>query len=425
MKSSVRTALLALCGWIGGMVSSAQGVEETAAPEAVVIFARGQGGETEIIELFRQTQRPHFHDPGLPRFLLADRKGRWALGLGGYVQAKAEYDFAGTVADIDFYPSLIAPGKPRNQFQMDATTSTLFLKLAGKAGRLGPFVVYTAGNWRGNGDTFQLLNGYIQLLGFTFGYDTGTFMDLAAGPPTIDYAGPCGQTFYRTTLLRYERSFGGGLTAGIAIEAPGIEGTAGSHTSVSRQRMPDLPAYLQYGWGGQGSHVRLGGILRSITYVDTEADKSHSRTGWGVQASTLLAPLRPLRLFGQYTCGRGIGGLLNDLSNLDVDIVPEGSGTGRMQLLPMSGWYVGGQYSFTPSLFASTTYSQSRLHSRNGYNADNPSQYRLGQYWVANLFWNLSSALQVGVEYLHGRRKDFSGASHRANRINLSAQFNF
>ena len=62
---------------------------------------------------------------------------------------------------------------------MDATTSTVFLKLVGHTKHLGDFVVYTAGNFRGNGKGFELRNAYASLLGFTLGYDYGSFMDSA------------------------------------------------------------------------------------------------------------------------------------------------------------------------------------------------------------------------------------------------------
>ena len=86
---------------------------------------------------------------------------------------------------------------------MDITTSTLFLKLVGRTKHLGDFVVYTAGNFRGDGKTFELQNAYAQFLGFTIGYSYGSFMDLSALPPTIDFAGPNGSAFYRTTQLSY------------------------------------------------------------------------------------------------------------------------------------------------------------------------------------------------------------------------------
>ncbi|MEB3373423.1 hypothetical protein SFC43_09005 [Bacteroides sp. CR5/BHMF/2] len=84
------------------------------------------------------------------------------MGIGGYVRATAEYDFNGIVNDVDFYPALIpqrgSGNFAKNQFQMDITTSTLFLKLVGRTKHLGDFVVYTAGNFRGDGKTFELQN---------------------------------------------------------------------------------------------------------------------------------------------------------------------------------------------------------------------------------------------------------------------------
>lgn len=74
-------------------------------------------------------------------FLLMDRKGKFALGIGGYVRATAEYDFGGIVDDIDFIPAFIPnSSKIKNQFQMDANTSTIFLKLVGHTKLLGDFI---------------------------------------------------------------------------------------------------------------------------------------------------------------------------------------------------------------------------------------------------------------------------------------------
>lgn len=46
-------------------------------------------------------------------------------------------------------------------------------------------------------------------------------------------------------------------------------------------------------------------------------------------------------MFGQFNYGKGIGSYLNDLSNLNVDIVPDPDNEGKMQVLPMLGWYAG------------------------------------------------------------------------------------
>ena len=71
---------------------------------------------------------------------------------------------------------------------------------------------------------------------------------------------------------------------------------------------------------------------------------------------------------------------MNDISNLNVDIVPLADESGRMQVLPMKGWYVGLQYNFSKRVFASATYSQSRLFTEDCYAHFNETQYKKGQY---------------------------------------------
>ena len=349
----------------------------------VVIISKDKNGKEELINVFEETQRPHFHDPRAPRFLLTDQQGKFALGIGGYLKTTMEYDFNGIVDDVDFIPALIPqPGSTsvRNQFQMDASTSTIFLKLVGRTKHLGNFIVYTAGNFRGSGKTFELQNAYLSFLGFTMGYDTGLFMDLAAAPPTIDFQGPDGMTFYRATQLRYEANVMKGLKVGVGVEMPSVDGTPAQDVRIGKQRMPDIPAYVQYSWA-KASHIRVGGILRSMTYEDQVNNKAKSLTGWGIQASG-TARLGGFQLYGQYTYGRGIAQYLNDISNLNVDIVPLADESGRMQVLPMKGWYAGLQYNFSKRVFASATYSQSRLFTEDCYAHFNETQYKKVSTWL-------------------------------------------
>lgn len=188
--------------------------------------------------------------------------------------------------------------------------------------------------------------------------------------------------------------------------------------------MTDFTAYAQYGWNSK-SHLRVGGLIRSMTYTDTQSDKAHAVTGFGVQASATFNLGRQWQVFGQATYGKGIGQYLNDISNLNVDIVPNPDNEGKMQALPMLGWYAGLQYNISPKVFLSSTYSMSRLYSENGYPANEADTYRYGQYFVANLFWNVTPDMQVGAEYLRGWRTNFDSSANHANRMNLLVQYSF
>lgn len=427
MKAFVKGAVLLLgLGIFSSHAQAQKVIIKDEEPNSILFISCDKAGD-EIIRILNETRSRRFQEPGIPRFVLTDRKGRFALGIGGYVKATAEYDFGGISKDIDFYPALI-PNKGashvRNQFQMDATTSTVYLKLVGQTKRLGDFVVYTAGNFRGDGRGFELRNAYASLMGFTLGYDYGSFMDQAAIPPTIDFAGPNGMAIYHATQFRYERAFGKGWKAGIGVEMPVVNGITNNNLSISSQRMPNFPAYLQYAWNPQ-SHVRAAAILRSMTYDNLVANKAESETGWGVLLSTKFNVFSKLQLFGQGIYGKGIAQFMNDLSNLDVDIVPDPERAGHMQVLPMMGWYGGLQYNFSKKVFVSSTYGQSRLYSDDNYPASPSEQYRYGQYLVANLFWNITPDMQVGAEYLRGWRTDFNDQTRHANRLNLAVQYSF
>ena len=396
-------------------------------PNSIMFVSRDKAGD-EIVKIMSNRDQLRFLDPQAPRFLLTDQKGKFALGIGGNVRATASYDFGGRIDNKDFFPGLIAtPGAgnyTKSQFRMDITTSTIFLKMVGRTKHLGDIVVYTAGNFRGNGSTFELQNAYVQFLGFTVGYNYGLFMDANALPPTIDFAGPNGSTFYRTTQLSYMFDKVKNWKIGASIEMPSVDGMSNNMTTINSQRVPDFALTTQYNWNSS-SHIRLGAIVRSITYSSEEFNKAFTTTAYGVQASTTFNITKKVQMYGQVNYGKGIGSYLTDLSNLNVDVVPNPDQEGKMQTLPMLGWYAGIQYNITPKVFVSSTYSMSRLYSENSYPNSESTFYRDGQYLVGNLFWNVSNNMQLGAEYLRGWRTNFDKSTSHANRFNMLVQYSF
>ena len=138
-----------------------------------------------------------FHDPNAPRFPAnrPEREIRPRYRRDMFVQQQS---MTLTVSyDVDFYPALIpqrgSGNFAKNQFQMDITTSTLFLKLVGRTKHLGDFVVYTAGNFRVTGE--KPLNCRMLMRNSSVSRsDTATVRSWTspALPPTIDFAGPNG-----------------------------------------------------------------------------------------------------------------------------------------------------------------------------------------------------------------------------------------
>ncbi len=426
MKKRLMTTalLLCLCLYVVEMHAQEKWENPKKEPISLICISETVNEAPDVVEIFQTTQSNYYHDPRAPRFVLVDQKGKWGLGIGGYLQTKIEYDFSGAVDNVDFLPTEIdRNGVSSSQFQMDMTNSTIFLKLVGNSRFLGDFYVYTSANWRGDGDDFRLHNMYMSSKYFLFGYTVGAFMDLDAAPVTIDYGGPCGMAFYRTTQLRLRYSFDWGLSMGMGIEASKPSGTTNEYVAITSQRLPNIPVYLQYALN-ENNHLRLAGVVRNLSYRDIMTGKKHNKYAWGAQAS-MLATMGKLQLKGQFTMGKGIGSYINNVSNVGVDLVPSGDDNGKMTMLRTDAWYVGLQYNICPYMFATATYSQTTLHSNSGYGRANPDAFRRGQYFVTNIFLNATKNMQIGLEYLHGWRTDFDGDKCQANRINLSARYNF
>ena len=426
MKTLTRLIALPVIFLSATTLSAQKWVEVSRDAVPIICISETVNEAPDVVEIFQSTQSSYHHDPKAPRFVLVDQEGQWGLGIGGYLQTKIEYDFDKAVDNVDFLPSAIQrDGAPSSQYRMDMTNSSIFMKLVGRSRFLGDFIVYTSGNWRGSDLGFQLQNAYLNTRYFKVGYTVGSFMDIAAVPTTIDYGGPCGMTFYRSTQLLLKYGFGFGLSMGVGIEAPDVNATVNENISIGAQRMPNIPLYVQYNLNNMpGNHVRLGAVMRDISYNDMVSGKDNDKVGWGAQAS-MLATIGGLQLSGQFTVGEGIGSLVNNISNVGVDVVPDPTSPGEAMFLQTEAWYAGVQYNFSKKIFASATFSQTVMHSKKGYADFNPSAYRKGQYLAANMFYNVSENMQVGIEYLHGWREDFDNKTYNANRINLSARYDF
>ena len=148
---------------------------------SIIITDEPYPSDNETIKAIYEANGLHFQDPRAPRFLFLDRKGRVALGIGGYVKGTMSVDMNGISNSSDFVTADIpVPKQPdmRNQFQMDASTSRLFLKLRGKRTAVGDFMVYLESDFRGQGQgsyNMRLRQAYIQLGALKVGKAWSTF----------------------------------------------------------------------------------------------------------------------------------------------------------------------------------------------------------------------------------------------------------
>lgn len=425
-------SVLALNFMFLGFSAKAEEKENLDQEESLTVIST-KGSTIDIVQDFKSTTGELFSDPKAPRFLLYDQKRDVAFGVGGSLAIRGMYDFGGspTSGTTGFIPYTIpVPGNnlTRNRFAMSASNTSLFFKILGNNAKIGQFQAYIGGNFTGANNAFILQDAYVKFLGLTIGRTWSTFNDLAVVPPTVDAQGPNGAAEMRTEQIRFSSNLTKNLSFGIAAELQQTTGRFGEpiHDLEMSQRIPDIPAYLQYGFGAnQASHVRIAGVLRNMNYKNELKDKTEYATGYGVQLSSKINVCPFLTLYGQMTYGEGIAQYINDLSGNGLSLVAYNDNDGKMKAVEAMGWFAHAQFNITKNLYATVGYSQAKVFDNKEKLALSENAYRYGQYAVGNVFYNLTSDLQVGVEYIYGNRVDISGEKAGANRFDALVQFNF
>lgn len=397
-------------------------------PEATV-----KSADTDSAEIYRtlvQNAPQGYSIPGAPRFVIVGKDRKFYLGLGGTVKATLSYDFGHVIDNgFDFTTSAIpmtqAPGNGA-KVQFSAATSSLFLNFVALPSTDNQIGAYINVNFTGNNYTPNLEYAYLKYRGITAGYNFSLFSDMAAAPPSIDFEGPCGFTAIPNGVIDYEHSFGKHWGIGVGLEMPMLSATVGDRTATVNQRVPDVPAYVQYSWGGGSNWVRFSGIIRNLQYRDLIAGKNRDQVGWGVKVSGSATPISALTLYYQAAYGKGITSYFQDLYEGGLDLVPSGD-PGHLSAVKAWGGYIGIQYNISRNLFATTTYSHLRNYAGHYNNGATPwaSQYKYAQYALANIMWSPVPQLQCGLEYIYGRRVNMDGTQAHDSRLQTMIQVSF
>ena len=107
MKANKSFSLLAaaLMGAVPVCTTAAPaGIESDSVPSRAIILSGSadNAAAREHIAMMYSRENLAFEDPAAPRFLFLDKKGRVALGIGGYVKGVGMYDVNGAIDDNGF-----------------------------------------------------------------------------------------------------------------------------------------------------------------------------------------------------------------------------------------------------------------------------------------------------------------------------------
>jgi opacity protein-like surface antigen len=375
---------------------------------------------------FYYDQFRNFSDPNVPYFMFVSKDANLAMGLGGAVRMRAYYDWDGAQPSPGFAPYLIPMNPDPASMKHFATTPSgtcLFFRVVGVHKLVGEYQLYVEANFNGyQGRDLHLKKAYAIINNVTVGYASSTFSDPAAVPPTVDAQGPNNKLSATSTLIRYMPTIKDRWVLAVSAETPATAiAVDGVDTKKADSWIPDWAAFAQYQWG-KGQHIRLSGIVRTLSYRDLVSEKNHNIAGWGVMASSVSHPISPLTLYLTASYGKGYAGCGGDLACSNYDLVGNPDKPGELYAPASFGWCAGVQYNFRPNLFVSANVSQTRYLPQHDVA---PDEYKYGIASAVNIFWNPTPRVQFGAEYDFGMRRNFSGHHRSGQRVGAMCQFSF
>jgi hypothetical protein len=246
-------------------------------------------------------------------------------------------------------------------------------------------------------------------------------VDADAMAPTIDVPGTNARTFFRTPLVGYATPIGERFRIGISVELPSAKITGHNHIVAVPQIIPDIPAFIQY--KSTKGHLKLAGVLREIYYGTSALKEIKSKRGWGLHLSGSIKPASMLTLYAQGIYGKGVARYINDLGALSLDLLPDYSNPGHVDVQKMFSAAVGLRANVSKKVYVTSNFGFAQLDKNENFIKG--ADYRQSKYLSASFFWNAYQNLLFATEYLHGYRKNMNADSGNANRIQAMLRYSF
>lgn len=420
------TLIALLIGLAGINHARAQRDNRSHEEGVVTVVGNENADASDVEKVFKHNapQTPNVN--GLPRFALVGKEGKFYIGLGAQFLGEGVFDWGDQMPSaLDMTPSSILPRTPGNgsNLRFGWQTSSIYMNVVAMPGNENQIGLFFKANFTGANNGFNVSHLYAKYRGLTVGLTNSLFIDGEAEPFTIDNEGPDGYPDMTVFTAYWVQDFTKNFSGAIGIDAPSVSFSYAGATEKVNQRIPAIPLYLQYAWGGGDSHIRLSGIVRPMLYRDVAAGENKTIVGGGVQLSGMTHIVGGLSAQFNGAFGKGIGNYLQDDNELGLDAVAT-TDAGKMKAVTSMGVTGGLSYQFSPKLTGNVCYSH--LTNWMPDNAvDSGDTYRYGDYCTANLVYAFNKFISAGVEYDYGHRKALDGTGLHTNRVQAQLAVTF
>lgn len=365
------------------------------------------------------------------RDMLKDFTGAWrlpgtdaALAIGGFVKTDIVYNYDPLQIADRFITGSIPVGvsgttgdEAQSSITADQSRLNFDLRSPTDYGIMRAFI---EGDFAGSGETFRLRHAFGQWNRVLAGKTWTTFMDPDASPEEIDFEGLNGRINVRQAQVRFMPRIGEKYELQFALEDPNPEIQNGSGVT----RTPDIVIAGRF-QPRKRLHTKLALLLREIR-GQSDGGEVEKQFAWGTSLSgSYLTPYFDNRdkLLFQLNYGDGIGRYVNDLSsigNYDGIFDPEDE---DLQLFDVAAGYVSWQHWWgLNQLRSNFTFGVVEVNNP-GFIEDDAYQSTLR--FSSNLIWSPIPRIDLGAEYLWGRRENEDGENGDATQLQFAVKYRF
>ena len=333
------------------------------------------------------------------------------INLYGFVRGDANYIIEGQ--DDDFNKVASSDGKTKDKLRATAKTTRLGLdfntNVAGDNKLGGKVEVDFAGSTTDSNGALRIRHAYLTYNNWLFGQTTSNFLSNHA-PEMIDFATNVGGgTAARIPQVRY----GFNLAPATKLFISAEEGdSSGKNIKYS---VPNLTAKLTQGFAdGKGS-------VSARALVENYKSADDSDTAWGLAAGVNYQVMDPLKISADVSY---VDGNSNYLYGSNSSYVVDGA-NGKIAQNEAFGVQVGGTYKFNEKLRSTLAYGALFADDSTDYaTLNSTANEEVYQAWI-NFIYSPVKPLDLGVEYINGKRDTFAGNSYKDNRVGLMAKYSF
>jgi hypothetical protein len=369
------------------------------------------------------------------RDLLTDFKGGWrlpgtsaALRIGGYVKTSIVYNFDPMEIKDRFITGSIPVGANQKegieaQSSITASQSRLNFDLR-EPTEYGVLRAFIEGDFAEENDTFRLRHAFGQWKAILAGKTWSAFVDTEASPEEVDFEGLNGRINVRQSQVRFMPQLGKEYEFQFSLEDPNPQVQNGNGVS----KTPDVVMSGRF-QPHKRLHVKLALLARQIRaqrgggLFSGGVEKEYS---WGTTVSgrftTPIFDERDSLLF-QLNAGNGIGRYVNDLASIGSYDGIFNKETGELKLFDIMAGYVSWQHWWGRGKMRSNfTFGAVEVDNPDFVNDD---AYKRTLRFSSNLLWSPTPRIDIGGEYLWGKRQNEDGNNDDATQMQLAVRYRF